>query len=69
MQQSILHKWPQSGACDGWVWIGAQFLVRVVYKRLCEGYHEENPLILQACRFIWRQKAPLKLRFFSWLLL
>ena len=28
MQQSLLHKQPQSGAQDGWVWIGAQFSVR-----------------------------------------
>ena len=32
MQQSILHKRPQSGARDGWVWIGAQFSVQGVYK-------------------------------------
>ena len=69
MQQSTLYKRPQSGAPDGWVWIGAQFSVRGAYKRLCEGNHEENPSILRACRFIWRRKVPLKVRFFSWLLL
>ena len=47
MLQFILHKWPQSGACNGWVWIGAQFSVRGAYKRLCEGHHKENPSILR----------------------
>ena len=69
MQQSIVHKRPRRGARDGWVWIGAQVSVRGAYKRLCEGNHEENPSILRACRFIWRQTVPLKLRFFGWLLL
>ena len=68
MQQSLVHKRPQSGAHDGWEWIDAQFSVRGVYKKLCEGQYEENLSNNRSCKFIWKQKVPLKVRFFGWLL-
>ena len=69
MQQSIVHKSPKRGVCDSWEWIGAPFSIRGGYKRLCEGQSEENHSIKNACRFLWRQKVPLKVRLFGWLLL
>ena len=39
------------------------------HKRLFEKQYEESWLTLRACRFIWRQKVPIKVRFFGWLLL
>ena len=69
MQLSLAHKRPQSRARDGSDWIGAQFSIPGAYKRLCEWNPEENLSIISACRFIWRQKVPLKVRSFGWLLL
>ena len=68
MQQSLVHKKPQRGVRDGWEWIRAQFSVIGAYKRLYEGQYEESRSILKACRFLWRQKVPIKVRFFGWLL-
>ena len=42
IQQSLVHKWPQSGACHGWEYIGAQFSVQGAYKKLCVGQYEES---------------------------
>ena len=69
MQRSIVHKRPQRGMCDRLEWIGAPFLVRGAYKRLCEGQSEEYPSFNKACRFIWQPKVPLKVGLFSCLLL
>ena len=57
MQQSLVHKRPQRGVCDGWEWIGAQFSIQGVYKRLCEGQYEESRSIIKTFRFKWRQKG------------
>ena len=53
MQQSLQHKKPQSGACDGWEWINAPFSVQGAHKRLCKGQYEENQSINKACRFFF----------------
>ena len=68
MQQSLVHKKPQRVVRDGWEWIRAQFSVIGAYKRLYEGQYEESRSILKACRLLWRQKVPIKVRFFGWLL-
>ena len=62
MQQFLVLERPQSMARDGWEWIGAQFLVRGTFKKLCKGLCEENQSINRACRFIWRQKSLSKCR-------
>ena len=69
MQQSPIHQRPQTGAHNRWEWIGAHFSLRGSYKKLCEGQYEESLPINRAFNFIWRQKVPLKVRFFGWLLL
>ena len=42
IQQSLVHKRPQSGARHGWEYIGAQFSVRGAYKKLYVGQYEES---------------------------
>ena len=69
IQQSIVHKSPQRRVCDSWEWISAPFSVRGAYKRLCKGQFEENNSISSSCRFLWRQKVPLKVQLFGCLLL
>ena len=49
--------------------MGVPFSVRGPHRKLCEGQHAESQAIIRACSFIWRQKAPLKVQFFGWLLL
>ena len=63
MQQSVVHKKPHRGAHDGLEWIRAQFSLRGAYKRLCERQYEESRPIIR------RQRVPIKMRFFGWLLL
>ena len=64
-----IHQRPQTGARNRWEWIGAHFSLRGPYKKLCDGQYEESLPINRAFNFIWRQKVPLKVRFFGWLLL
>ena len=55
------------GANDGWIWANGPFSVRGVYRRL-RTHHVEDPVILRACRSVWKQKIPPKVMIFAWTL-
>ena len=69
MQQRISNKWHHPTSHDGWEWEDVVFTVKSAYKKIREEQYEVDPLLAEACQFIWRLKVPLKVKIFGWFLL
>ena len=68
LQQSLLHLCLVSRAPDGWVWSSCPFSIQNFYRQLRENQLGAVLEATQSYRLIWRQKIPLKLSIFGWLL-
>ena len=60
---------PINGTRDAWVWCHSRFSVQTTYCILCGLEPPEDPQLLRRCRLVWKQRLPLKIRLFGWLLL
>ena len=58
---------PREGARDGWIWRNEPFSVRGLYRELRTS-QSEDPIMLDACRDVWKQRLPYKVAIFSWTL-
>ena len=54
---------------DPWIWRHSSFSTRVVYRLLREQEVPKEVSLVRRCRVVWKQRLPLKIRIFSWLLL
>ena len=68
LQQSLLHLCLVSRAPDGWVWSSCPFSIQNFYRQLRKNQLGAVLEATQSYRLIWRQKVPLKLSIFGWLL-
>ena len=55
---------PRDDARDGWVWKNEPFSVRGLYRQLRTA-QSEDPIGLDACREVWKQRLPLKVAIFA----
>ena len=54
---------------DAWIWRRALFSAKAVYESLRGQSMSEDAQTHWRCRLIWKQRRPLKIRLFAWLLL
>ena len=66
MQQMLEGRRPRDDARDGWIWKNEPFSVRGLY-RLLRTAQSEDPIRLDACREVWKQRVPLKVAIFAWI--
>ena len=57
------------GIRDAWIWRHSRFSVRAAYHILCGQEPPEDPPLIRRCQLVWKQRLPLKIRLFGWLLL
>ena len=64
--QQMLEGWrPREGTRDGWIWRKDTFSVRGLYQQL-RTTHIADPVVLDACRAVWKQRLPRKVAVFAW---
>ena len=68
LQELLVNQRPAEGL-DGWTWCEPRFSVRGAYRRLRAEAASKDPGFLRSWRRIWRNRIPLKIRVFLWLLL
>ena len=56
---------PREGAMDGWIWRNEPFSVRGMYQQLRTS-QSEDPVVLDACRAVWKERLPHKVAVFAW---
>ena len=66
MQQMLEGQRPREGARDGWIWKNEPFSVRGLYRQL-RTTQSEDPIRLDACREVWKQRLPYKVAIFAWI--
>ena len=54
---------------DAWIWRWTPFSAKAIYGRLRGQSTTKDAQILRRCRIIWKQRLPLKICLFAWLLL
>ena len=54
---------------DAWVWRHSRFSVRAAYRTLCGQEPPEDFQIVCRCQLVWKQRLPLEIRLFGWLLI
>ena len=67
MQQMLEGRMPREGARDDWIWKNEPFSVRVLYQQLRTS-QSEDPIVLDACRAVWKQRLPHKVAVFAWMI-
>ena len=69
LQTRLVEFCPSDGARDRWVWRSPCFSARAVYHLFCGQETPEDPQLVRQSRLMWKQRLPLKIRLFEWLLL
>ena len=68
LQELIADSRPSEGN-DVWIWSEQRFSARAVYSYLREQAEAEDPAFIRLWRRAWKSRLPMKIRFFTWLLL
>ena len=69
LQTRIANLRSLSGTQDAWIWRHSRFSTREVYRLLRGHEAPEAVTLVRHCRVIWKQRLPLKICIFGWLLL
>ena len=67
MQELVADRRLSEAVQDAWVWSRPSFTTLAAYRLLQDQENSEDPLILQRCRLVWKQRLPLKIKVFAWL--
>ena len=60
---------PSAEAQDAWLWRHSRFSAKAIYHLLRGQAPREANSLVRRCRVVWKQRLPLKIRLFGWLLL
>ena len=64
--QMLEGRRPRDDARDRWIWKNEPFSVRGLYRQLRTA-QSEDPIRLDECREVWKQRLPLKVAIFAWI--
>ena len=68
LQVRLANLRPTEEITDAWGWRYSSFSVRAVYRLLRGQEPSEATALVRRCQVIWKQRLPLKIRIFGWLL-
>ena len=68
LQVRLANLRPTEETIDAWRWRHSSFSVKAVYRLLRGQEPSEATALVRRCRVIWKQRLPLKIRIFGWLL-